>query len=156
MQNSHANFSSEPKPRRSQIPANQTREIEALRTFRLLWLETFVAVAFNGSITAAGKALGLNQSNATRQIQALEKWLGQKLLVRTKPVELTPVGEDFVAIAHNLLDSLADARARRKALPTDPDYIPVCQRQFEYDDSEIDPSLPKEIRQRIAARMWSF
>jgi len=50
---------------------------------RLKQLETFVAVAQRGSLTAAAHAEGVAPAVIGRRIDALEERLGVKLLVRT-------------------------------------------------------------------------
>lgn len=56
-------------------------------------LKYFLAVAREGSITGAANTLHLTQPTLTRQLQDLEKELGQKLLKRGKyKVSLTPEG----------------------------------------------------------------
>ncbi len=56
-------------------------------------LKYFLAVAREGSITAAANSLHLTQPTLTRQLQELEKKLKQKLLVRGRyNVSLTPEG----------------------------------------------------------------
>lgn len=49
---------------------------------RTTHLATFVAVAREGSVTAAAGAVGVAQSTVTRQVRALESELGARLLVR--------------------------------------------------------------------------
>lgn len=56
-------------------------------------LKYFLAVAREGSITKAANSLHLTQPTLSRQLQDLEKELGQKLLTRGKyKVSLTPEG----------------------------------------------------------------
>ncbi len=56
-------------------------------------LKYFLAVAREGSITGAANSIHLTQPTLTRQLQELEKELGQKLLIRGKyRVTLTPEG----------------------------------------------------------------
>lgn len=56
-------------------------------------LKYFLAVAREGSITGAANSLHLTQPTLSRQLQDLEKELGQKLLIRGKhKVLLTPEG----------------------------------------------------------------
>ena len=60
---------------------------------RLKQLETFVAVAQRGSLTAAANAEGVAPAVIGRRIDALEERLGVKLLVRTtRRISLTPSG----------------------------------------------------------------
>ncbi len=54
-------------------------------------LETFVAVATRGSLTAAAQAEGVAPAMIGRRLDALEERLGVKLLVRTtRRIHLTP------------------------------------------------------------------
>ncbi len=56
-------------------------------------LKYFLAVAHEGSITGAAASLHLTQPTLTRQLQGLERELGQKLLIRGKHrISLTPEG----------------------------------------------------------------
>ena len=50
---------------------------------RLKQLESFVAIASRGSLTAAAKAEGVAPAIMGRRLDALEERLGVKLLVRT-------------------------------------------------------------------------
>ena len=59
-------------------------------------LRYFLAVARESSITGAANYLHLTQPTLSRQLQDLEKELGQKLLIRGKShVTLTPEGVSF-------------------------------------------------------------
>lgn len=63
----------------------------------------YYAVRFS-SITEAAKAMNLTQSTVTLQIQSLERDLGRKLFKRdSKPLALTPDGEDFYKLACPLI-----------------------------------------------------
>lgn len=68
-------------------------------------LRYFLAVAREGSITAAANTLHLTQPTLSRQLQDLEKELGQKLLVRGKyKVSLTPEGMILRKRAEEIVD----------------------------------------------------
>lgn len=57
-------------------------------------IETFVAVAEQGSLAKAGKYLGLNHSTVLRRINQLEKDLGVALFAKlSSGYRITPVGE---------------------------------------------------------------
>jgi DNA-binding transcriptional LysR family regulator len=72
-------------------------------------LEAFRAVAERGQLTDAARRLGLSQPTLSRQVQALERELGVKLLVRTpRGVVLTEAGERFLGHAREALDSLRE------------------------------------------------
>ena len=70
-------------------------------------LRAFVAVAQDGSFTAAARRLFVSQSAASALVRGLEKALGLKLLDRTtRRLELTPMGADLLPAAQRLLDDL--------------------------------------------------
>ena len=65
-------------------------------------IETFLAVAANGNITAAAERLFVSQSTVSNRIQALEDELDAQLMVRKKGhrnVEMTPYGTAFAPVA---------------------------------------------------------
>lgn len=68
-------------------------------------LRYFLTVAREGSITGAANYLHLTQPTLSRQLQDLEKELGQKLLIRTNHnVTLTPEGMILRKRAEEILD----------------------------------------------------
>src|SRR4051812_32598138 len=70
-------------------------------------LEAFLAVAERRQLTDAARRLGISQPTLSRQIQALEKELGVRLLVRTaRGAVLTDAGERFLAPAREARDAL--------------------------------------------------
>ncbi|HEY5990062.1 MAG TPA: LysR family transcriptional regulator, partial [Streptosporangiaceae bacterium] len=73
-------------------------------------LRTFVAVADQGSFSAAATQLGYTQSAVSQQIAVLETDLGAKLLHR-RPVSLTEAGERLLEHARPLLLRIDAARA---------------------------------------------
>jgi DNA-binding transcriptional LysR family regulator len=82
------------------------------RTDRLKQLETFVAVAQRGSLSAAAAAEGVSPALIGRRIDALEARLGVKLLVRTtRKLSLTHEGAAFLEDAQRVLADLANAEA---------------------------------------------
>ncbi|MDM0065842.1 LysR family transcriptional regulator [Variovorax sp. J31P207] len=79
---------------------------------RLKQLESFVAIAARGSLTAAAKAEGVAPAIVGRRIDALEERLGVKLLVRTtRRIALTHEGSAFLEDCQRLLVELANAEA---------------------------------------------
>ena len=79
---------------------------------RLQQIESFVAVATKGSLTAAALAEGVAPAVIGRRIDALEERLGVKLLVRTtRRISLTHEGSAFLEDAQRLLGDLANAEA---------------------------------------------
>lgn len=79
---------------------------------KLKQLETFVAVASRGSLTAAAKAEGVAPAIIGRRLDALEARLGVKLMVRTtRRITLTHEGSAFLEDCQRLLVDLANAEA---------------------------------------------
>ncbi|GGO82394.1 LysR family transcriptional regulator [Wenjunlia tyrosinilytica] len=82
-------------------------------------LRALVAVAEHGSMTSAAAALCCTQPAVSRQIAALERQAGARLVVRTpNGARLTPVGELLVSHARNMIDRLSRAE-RQLAMLTD-------------------------------------
>jgi DNA-binding transcriptional LysR family regulator len=79
---------------------------------RLKQIETLVAVAARGSLTAAARAEGVAPAVIGRRIDALERRLGVKLLIRTtRRLSLTHEGSAFLEDCQRLLADLANAEA---------------------------------------------
>ena len=79
---------------------------------KLKQIETFVAVAGKGSLTAAARAEGVAPALIGRRLDALEARLGVKLLLRTtRRISLTHEGSAFLEDCQRLLTDLANAEA---------------------------------------------
>ena len=80
-------------------------------------LKYFLTVAREGSITKAANSLHLTQPTLTRQIQDLEKELGQKLLVRGRHrVTLTQEGMFLRKRAEEIVDMVEKTEAEFNAI----------------------------------------
>ena len=79
---------------------------------KLKQLESFVAVAARGSLTAAAQLEGVAPAIIGRRLDALEARLGVKLLVRTtRRISLTHEGSAFLEDCQRLLVDFANAEA---------------------------------------------
>jgi DNA-binding transcriptional LysR family regulator len=79
--------------------------LEWLRTMRL-----FVGVVQNGSLSAAGRQLGLSPASVSRHISALEESLGGRLLNRTsRKLTLTEAGEIYFRKVESILHQIGEA-----------------------------------------------
>ncbi|MDO9159393.1 MAG: LysR substrate-binding domain-containing protein, partial [Burkholderiaceae bacterium] len=79
---------------------------------KLKAIETFVAVAQRGSLTAAAKAEGVAAAFIGRRLDGLEEHLGVKLMVRTtRRITLTHEGSAFLEDCQRLLVELSNAEA---------------------------------------------
>src|SRR5919206_704160 len=86
-------------------------------TLDLALLHTLRAVARAGSFRRAADTLHVTQPAVTKQIQALEHAVGERLLERGRPLRLTPAGEVLVRYAEQIAglvrsagDELGDLR----------------------------------------------
>ena len=80
-------------------------------------LRYFLTVAREGSITAAANSLHLTQPTLSRQLQDLEKELGQKLFVRGKyKVSLTPEGMMLRKRAEEIVDMVDKTESEFRAI----------------------------------------
>jgi DNA-binding transcriptional LysR family regulator len=85
-----------------------------LDTFKLM--QSFVAVANRGSLTAAATLEGVAPAVISRRMDALEAELGVKLLHRsTRRLQLTPEGSAFLEDCQRILEDLEQAQARVSA-----------------------------------------
>jgi DNA-binding transcriptional LysR family regulator len=79
---------------------------------RLKQIESFVAVAAKGTLTAAAQAEGVAPAVVGRRIDALEERLGVKLLLRTtRRISLTHEGSAFLEDCQRILADMANAEA---------------------------------------------
>lgn len=73
-------------------------------------MEVFTVVADAGSLSAAGRALGLTPSAVSRTVDRIEARLGVRLLLRTtRLLTLTAEGQSYLAAARRILADLDDA-----------------------------------------------
>ena len=79
---------------------------------KLKQLESFVAIATRGGLSAAARFEGVAPAIMGRRLDALEQRLGVKLMVRTtRRITLTPEGSAFLEDCQRLLGELAQAEA---------------------------------------------
>ncbi|HWU96161.1 MAG TPA: LysR family transcriptional regulator, partial [Sphingomonas sp.] len=75
-------------------------------------LAVLVAAVAHGSLSAAGRRLGLTPVAASRKLAALEADLGVRLVHRTtRSLSLTPEGEAFLPYAEAMLSQAEEGRA---------------------------------------------
>src|ERR1700735_2976951 len=80
-------------------------------------LRIFEVAARTGSYAEAGAELGLTHGAVSRQIAALENWLGQRLFVRTgRRMAATPAARAFAAEVSLSFDRVITAAEARRRL----------------------------------------
>jgi DNA-binding transcriptional LysR family regulator len=79
---------------------------------RLLAMEMFVRVAEAGSFSAVARETGSTQSAVSKQVAALEQYLGAKLISRTtRSLSLTDEGRAYHERAQRIVQEASEARA---------------------------------------------
>lgn len=112
-------------------------------------LRSFIAVAQQGSLSAAASAVNFSQSALSLQMQRLEDQLGQPLLLRhARGVRLTHAGETLLGHAKTIIEAnrravtevmgTTPARPLRLGVPHDVlnPHVPAAMRRF----SDLRPS----------------
>ena len=80
---------------------------------RTEWLESFIAAAETGSVTAAAERLYCTPQAVSQHVQALEAEVGATLLDRTsRGVRLTARGVEYLTFARDMVDRLQLAKTR--------------------------------------------
>ena len=83
------------------------------------WFQDFVTLAEVRNFTRAAEIRNVSQAAFSRRVQAVEQWVGAKLIDRTAfPTRLTPAGERFRIVAIGLLSQIADAKAEISDVPS--------------------------------------
>lgn len=79
---------------------------------RFLLMTCFVRAVETGSLSAAGRDLGLSQPNVSRYVAALEDHLQTRLLHRsTRKLVLTPEGARYYAEVRRILDAVTESES---------------------------------------------
>ena len=92
--------------------ANRSRKEMAGLMTNLGDLEIFARVVSTGSMSAAGRALGLSAAVISKRVKRLEEGLGTRLLQRTtRQVSLTEAGQGFYDRVLGVLAGIEEAEA---------------------------------------------
>lgn len=89
--------------------------VGAMRRSRINWsdLEFVLAVANQGSLAAAAKALGVNHSTVLRRVQVFEEAQAVRLFDRLPTgYSLTPAGEIILSAARSIADMVGELEGR--------------------------------------------
>jgi DNA-binding transcriptional LysR family regulator len=88
---------------------------------KLRAMQTFVTIVDEGSLTAAARSLGSSLPAVVRQLAALEKELGARLLQRTtRRLTLTEAGRRYLERCREVLGLVNEAEAELRAEQTEP------------------------------------
>ncbi|WP_163557129.1 LysR family transcriptional regulator [Halomonas sp. NO4] len=79
----------------------------------LRWLEDFIALARTQHFSRAAEQQNVTQPTFSRRIKLLEEEMGTTLINRqTLPLSLTPAGEEFLGLCHDVTQRVAEGRRR--------------------------------------------
>ncbi len=88
---------------------------------RLAAMRLFTVVADEGSLSAAGRRLGIPLASVSRNLAALEQDLGVRLITRTtRHLSLTKAGLDYRETVTRMLEELSAAEARLAGEQSEP------------------------------------
>jgi len=115
-----------------------------------LWgIEVFLAVAEEGTISAAARRLGVSPSAISQQLTGIEAALGASLLDRSaRPMRLTPAGAMFRPHAQTILNAEAEARAEL-AVAELSGLTTLRLGIIEDFDAEVTPRLLSELAREL-------
>ncbi len=83
------------------------------------WFQDFITLGDVQNFTRAAEIRAVSQAAFSRRIQALEQWLGAKLIDRASfPTRMTKAGERFRVVAIDVMNQIADAKAEIGDPPT--------------------------------------
>ena len=137
------------------MPINTPRRRISIRD-----MEAFLAVARTLSFSKASEMLNVSQPTLSATIRNIEQAMGARLFDRhTRSVDLTPVGGEFLNIAHRLLADFDDAfqhlenfiqgkegiltiAASPSAIAS---FLPAALRRFREDHPRVDIQLYEEV-----------
>ncbi|EYC49776.1 transcriptional regulator [Hylemonella gracilis str. Niagara R] len=106
-------------------------------------IQTFLAVATEGSFTAVARQQDTAVSSITRKIDTLEADLGVKLLARSsRAIRLTDAGEEFLPRARRMLAEMDDARHVLADLNADPSGLLSVTVPAAFGRRHVVPALP--------------
>ncbi len=87
---------------------------------RFTSMRVFIQAVTSGSLSAAGRALGMSPAMATKHMDALESRLGVKLLHRTtRRLTLTDAGSHYLEASRHILQELDEAESEVSAQRTE-------------------------------------
>ena len=114
---------------------------------RFTSLQVFIKVAASGSLSAAGRDMGLSQTMVTKYVAALEGRLGTKLFHRTtRRLSLTDAGRNYLESAERILGELDAADASIAADRFEPRGLLRLNAPVSFGSRQIAPLLAEFSR----------
>lgn len=124
---------------------------------RLAAMRVFVAVADAGSLSAAGRRLGMPLTTVSRHLKALEEALDVRLITRTtRRIALTEAGRTYLETCHHVLNELDAAERRLAGEQAEPQGTLALTAPIVFGRRHVLPVVREylEVYPRMAARMF--
>lgn len=123
---------------------------------RLGGMRLFATIADAGSLSAAGRRLGMPLATVSRKLAALEEALGARLVTRTtRALALTEPGRNYLEACRRILDELETAEARLSGGQTEPQGELAITAPVVFGRLHVLPVLDAFLREspRVSARL---
>ncbi len=118
---------------------------------RLTGMRVLARAAQAGSLSAAGRQLGMSAAMATKHIDALETRLGVKLLHRsTRGLTLTDIGATYLEACLRILDEVDEAEAAAASQRVDASGLLRMNVPLSFGTRFIAPLMPEFARRHPA------
>jgi DNA-binding transcriptional LysR family regulator len=119
-------------------------------------MRLFVAIADAGSLSAAGRRLGMPLTTVSRKLAALEEQLGARLVTRTtRALALTEPGRNYLEACRRILEELEAAEARLSGEQSAPQGELAITAPVVFGRLHVLPVLDLFLREsaRVSARL---
>ena len=126
---------------------------------RLKAMQTFVAIAEHGSLTAAARALESSLPATVRALAALETHLGARLFQRTtRRIALTEEGKRYLESCRQVLDAVEVAEAAMSADVREPAGLLTVTAPVLFGQMYVAPAVNRFVREyeRVQVRLLLF
>ncbi len=122
-------------------------------------MQTFVAIAEHGSLTAAARALESSLPATVRALAALETHLGARLFQRTtRRIALTEEGKRYLESCRRVLDAVEVAEAAMSADVREPAGLLTVTAPVLFGQMYVAPAVNRFVREheRVQVRLLLF
>ena len=110
-------------------------------------MRIFVMAVQNGSLSAAGRQIGMSPASVSRHVNALEDEVGSRLLNRSsRKLTLTEAGQIYMRHAEEILNRLEEASSRISQLQRSPRGTLRVHSRILIGTQHIVPAIPEFLR----------
>ncbi len=111
-------------------------------------MQVFISVADSGSFSESARRLGVSQPSVSRQVNALEEYLGIRLLHRTtRRLSLTEAGQTYYEKARQIYQDVVEANQAISGFKDTPSGVLKISAPYAWTDVKITPHLREFLQQ---------